>query len=226
MKKQNISLFHNFNIQPDQTDLNRRDLLKMGALGAGALSTGLISLSQAKAEVGPNGLHVQDWFYEGFLELKDDFEMARDEGKTLAVIFEQAGCPYCREMHEVNFQRETIVNYANENFVFVQLDLWGSREVLDFDGEAMEERALARKWSANFTPTISFFPHDMDYDGGDEKSGKDLEKFRMPGYFKPFHFLAMLEFVHNGNWRDQNFQRFLQNRFDSYREQGKEIDVW
>ena len=69
------------------------------------------------------------------------------------VLFEQRGCPYCKELHAVNFARSEITDYIREHFMVVQLDLWGSREVTDFDGEAMEERALAGKWRVNFTPT-------------------------------------------------------------------------
>ena len=170
-------------------------------------------------------MDTQEWFYEGFLEFSDDFQMAREEGKSLAILFEQAGCPYCRRLHEENFQKEAIINYAKDHFVFVQIDLWGSREVMDFDSEILEERALARKWGANFTPTISFFPHDMAFDPEAGKDGRSLEKTRLFGYQKPFTFLAMLEFTHEGLWKEQNFQRYLQNKLDHYRQEGKSTDI-
>ena len=70
-------------------------------------------------------------------------------------------------------------------------------------------RALARKWRVNFTPTINFFPEKSN----GKQSGRDLEVMRMPGYFKPFHFLSMFEFVEQNAYKDQNFQRFLQAKF-------------
>ncbi|UWQ00241.1 thioredoxin family protein [Aliiroseovarius crassostreae] len=48
---------------------------------------------------------------------------ATAQGKDLMVIIEQFGCPYCREMHEVNFAREDIVNYIEEHYLVVQLNM-------------------------------------------------------------------------------------------------------
>ena len=48
---------------------------------------------------GDDGLYHQTWFNETFLNLGEDFEDARAEGKRFAVIFEQRGCGYCVKMH-------------------------------------------------------------------------------------------------------------------------------
>ena len=42
------------------------------------------------------GLYRQSWFHLSFLDLKDDFNEAKAEGKRFAVIFEQQGCIYCK----------------------------------------------------------------------------------------------------------------------------------
>ena len=67
-------------------------------------------------EVGDNGLHTQPWFLDSFLELADDLSEAAGEGKKFAVIWEQRGCPYCREMHRVNLADERIKKYITENY--------------------------------------------------------------------------------------------------------------
>jgi intracellular sulfur oxidation DsrE/DsrF family protein/thioredoxin-related protein len=102
-----------------------------------------------EAVEGPNGLYVQDWFHESFLDMSEDLAEAAEQGKHLAILWEQRGCPYCREMHAVNLADDEIRGYIQENFVVLQLDMWGSREVTDFDGEALEERAMARSDSRN-----------------------------------------------------------------------------
>jgi thioredoxin-related protein len=135
-------------------------------------------------ELGDDGLHKQPWFHDSFLEFQDDLAEARGEGKDLIVLIEQRGCPYCREMHEVNFQREDIVKTITEKFFVVQLNMWGSREVVDFDGQTISEKDLVRKWSANFTPTALFFAWD-DPDNPPANMREALA-FMMPGYFKPF----------------------------------------
>lgn len=175
-------------------------------------------------EVGDNGLHTQDWFLESFLDLRDDHSDLAEQNKHLAVIVEQRACPYCRELHEVNFRRDDIVSYMKKHFGIVQIDLWGSRAVTDFDGKEMEERALAIRWRAIFTPTMMFFPKDAAL--VKDKKGVDAEIFRMPGYFKPFHFMSMLEFVNEGHYRSKHFQVYLQEKFAELRKKGIDPDVW
>ncbi len=175
-------------------------------------------------EVGDNGLHTQPWFLDSFLELADDLSEAAGEGKKFAVIWEQRGCPYCREMHRVNLADERIKKYITENYSVLQLDLWGSRKVTDFDGEELEERDLARKWRIHYTPTIVFFPGDpAEVKGMD---GRDAEVIRMPGYFKPFHFYSMFEYVKTDAYKEIGFQKYLQGRFAELKAQGIEPEVW
>ncbi len=83
------------------------------------------------ATLGDDGLHKQDWFYDSFLEMPDDLADATSEGKDLLVLFEQRGCPYCAELHEINFARTEITDYITKNFLVVQLDMFGAREVVD-----------------------------------------------------------------------------------------------
>lgn len=176
----------------------------------------------AEAEIGDDGLHKQDWFLNSFLEMPDDLADAAAEGKYLMVIVEQAGCVYCRELHNVNFARPEITDYIQEHFMVVQLDMWGSREVVDFDGEALEERDIVRKWGVNFTPGTLIFGM------GDEAPGnyQQAELFRIPGLLKPFHYLSSLEYVVSESYQDEPFQRYLQDKFEALNEKGETPDVW
>lgn len=204
----------------------RRDMFGLLALSGATITAPQIvrAATGGEARVADNGLFTQDWFLETFLDLADDHEEMASKNKNLAIIFEQRGCPYCRELHRVNFAREEIRSYLLEHFGVLQLDLWGSRAVTDFDGEELEERTLAQKWRVIFTPTMVFFPKGpKDVKG---KSGVAAEIFRMPGYFKPFHFISMLEYVNDGHYRTENFQRFLQGRFAKLKEKGINPDVW
>ena len=174
--------------------------------------------------LGEDGMYHQPWFVNSFLDLKEDLAEAAEAGKRFAVIWEQRGCPYCRETHMVNFARPEINNYVRENFSVLQLDLWGSREVTDFDGEALQERALARKWRIVFTPTIMFFTDNLDEVEG--KTGAQVEVVRMPGYFKPFHFITMFEYVKESAYERQHFQKYLQAKGQRLRDQGIEVNLW
>jgi thioredoxin-related protein len=200
--------------------MNRRAFF---ALGTAAAAAGLTSgHASAEAVLGDDGLHKQPFFFDSFLELGIDLEDAAAEGKGLIVLFEQRGCPYCRELHQVNFARKEIVDFIESHFLVVQLDLWGSRAVVDFDGEELEERELAPKWFVNFTPTQIIFPAA----NAGAADLRQAEAFRMPGYFKPFHHLSGLEYVASGAHQEQPFQRFLQDRFEELSAQGIDPDVW
>ncbi|MGE3628103.1 MAG: thioredoxin family protein [Hyphomicrobiales bacterium] len=206
--------------------VDRRRFL-LGAAQAGALMTLPAAAGAAEGASPPvadNGLFTQPWFMQTFLDLREDHSNLTGSGKSYAVLFEQRGCPYCREMHRVNFARKEITDYITANYGILQLDMWGSHKVKDFDGKEMEERALARRWRVSFTPTMVFFPRDVEAVAG--KSGFDAEIFRMPGYFKPFHFISMLEYVHEGQYAKLDFQRYLQARFADLRAKGIEPDVW
>ena len=170
------------------------------------------------------GKYTQSWFLESFLELADDLEETTANGKRLAVIWEQKGCPYCRETHLVNFSTPKIRDWVRERFEIIQLDIYGSREVVDFDGEVLEERALARKARVMFTPTFQFFPETLGEIAG--KSGTESEVFRMPGYFKRFHFLSAFEYVHGKIYEEMDFQRYIQARVQRMQDAGEEINVW
>lgn len=156
----------------------------------------------------PDGLYHQSWFHLSFLNLKDDFAEAKTAGKRFAVIFEQRGCPYCTKLHTEVLAQKYINDYLRENFTIVQLDLWGAREVTDFDGKVLSERALAERWGVIFTPTIVFFKDDLA--GLEGKWGRELEAIeRLPLSFGRDTFYDLFVWVrHKLYATDRNFQRF------------------
>ena len=155
-----------------------------------------------------DGLYHQNWFQISFLNLREDFAEAKAAGKRFAVLFEQRGCPYCAKMHTEVLAQRYINDYVRENFTIVQLDLWGAREVTDFDGTVLQERALAERWGVIFTPTIVFFKDDLASLQG--KWGRDLEAIeRLPLSFGRDTFYDLFVWVRLKLYeRDRNFQRF------------------
>jgi thioredoxin-related protein len=168
-----------------------------------------------------DGLYTQPWFVDSFLDLRDDLADATAQGKRFAVVWEQRGCPYCREMHTVTLQDPEIGGYVRDRFSLVQLNLFGAREVTDFDGEKLPEKALARKWGVKLTPTIMFFPDAPP--GGPGKDGKAIEVARMPGLLKPFAFLSMFRFVAEKRYGTDSFQHYLDETIQALRREGKPV---
>lgn len=201
--------------------MNRRTLLQ--AMVAAVASGGAIPRAAATAaRIEPltqeEGLYTQEWFLNSFLELAEDLQDAAAAGKRFAIIWEQPGCPYCRDLHTINLADPDVNAWIRERFAILQLIYGGNRQVTDFDGEVLSERRLARKYRVNFTPTIQFFPKRLEEFEG--KSGAEAEIIRMPGYFRPFHFISMFEFIHYERYRDIDFQGYLAERGAKAREIG------
>ena len=176
-------------------------------------------------ETGEDGLHVQPWFHESFLDLSEDLKEAEANGKRLVIFWEQRGCPYCKRTHEVNLRIPAITNYIKKNFFVVRLNMWGDREVTDFDGESMPEKELANKYAVLFTPTLQFFPESLEKVSG--KNGKEAEVVRIPGYFKPFHFFFLFHYAYDKGYEEQpNFQRWLSAIGNELDEKGVKYDLW
>lgn len=162
--------------------------------------------------LGDDGLYHQSWFKTSFLDLREDFREAAAAGKRFVVIFEQNGCSYCIQMHKQVLSQKYINDYVRTNFAVVQLDLWGSREVTDFDGKTLAEKALARRWGVIYTPTILFFTDSLE--GKDGKTGRELEVSRIPGFFQSGTFYDMFTWVRiKGYEGEEHFQKFHIRRF-------------
>lgn len=168
-----------------------------------------------------DGLYHQGWFLLSFLNLKEDFAEAKAAGKRFAVIFEQRGCPYCIKLHTEVLAQRYINDYMRENFAVLQLDIWGAREVTDFDGKVLSERALAERWGVIFTPTIVFFKDDLA--GLDGKWGRELEAIeRLPLSYGRDTFYDLLVWVRLKLYeRDRSFQRFHISRIAEREALGK-----
>jgi thioredoxin-related protein len=180
-------------------------------LAGAALFVGLLPF-RALAEqpiLTDDGLYKQPWFLESFLDLADDLEAARKEGKRFVIMWELRGCPYCKETHLVNFAQPRIAEYVKTNFEVLQLNIIGSRRVTDFDGTELSEKELAAKYGVRFTPTFQFFAEEA-------AALKTLppgkrEVVRAPGYLRPDDFLAMFRYVREKAYEGKSFRDYLKS---------------
>ena len=163
------------------------------------------ALAAGTVEMGDDGLHKTDWMRDTFKDFREDLAEANAEGKRLAIIVEQRGCIYCNKMHEEVFPVESVNSYIHENFFFVQLNLFGDVEVTDFDGEVMSEKELGAKWGLLFTPTILYFPEEVD----ENTPGIRAAVATVPGAFGKYTTLNMMRWVvQHGYDGDESFQKF------------------
>lgn len=186
--------------------MTRRHLL----LGGASLS--LATAGGARAEepiLTDDGLYKQPWFLESFLDLSDDLEGAYKDGKRFVIMWELKGCPYCKETHFVNFARTDIADYVKANFEVLQLNIIGSRKVIDFDGTELSEKNLAAKYGVRFTPTFQFFGERATPLKALPPAKREVA--RAPGYLRPDDFLAMFRYVREKAYESKSFRDFVKS---------------
>jgi thioredoxin-related protein len=170
----------------------------------------------AAATVGDDGLHIQPWIRDTFKDLQEDLDEANAEGKRLAIFFEQRGCIYCTKMHESVYPDPELSNYIDENFFVIQLNLHGDLEVVDFDGDTLTEKQIARKWGILFTPSVIFLPEEVE----EGKTAIQSAVAMMPGAFGRGTTLDMFTWVNEKRYAldsDEDFQRYHARRINERR---------
>jgi thioredoxin-related protein len=182
----------------------RRNILVAG-FGAPTLLTA--DRGGAGPVLGDDGLYKQDWFLQSFLELGPDLEDAAAEGKRFAVVWELSGCPYCKDMHLINFADPEVTDYIRERFVLLQLNLIGNLEVEDFDGTRLPEKDLASRYGVRFTPTIQFFPDSTE--GLSDLPPREREVVRLLGYQPPDAFRRTFAYVAEGAYENESLESYL-----------------
>ena len=145
------------NVIAPRLRLSRRSLLA----GAAVMLAAPPALGST-LKLNDDGLYTKPWFLESLLDLNDDLKEAADKGKRLVIMWELKGCPYCKKIHEINLADPAIETFIKDKFEVLQLNIRGSREVTDFDGERLPEKDFARKYGVRATPTFQFFPESAD----------------------------------------------------------------
>jgi hypothetical protein len=72
------------------------------------------------------------------------------------------------------------------------------------------------------TPTLQFFAETADcFDGGGGR--RHIEVARIPGYLRPFHFLAMFQYVREKAYETTDYRSHLQAKFNAQTKEGKTV---
>lgn len=185
----------------------RRHLLTAAALTLAAPAL----IRPARADLphpplGDDGLHKPDWLHETFKHLPDDLAEANAQGKRLLILVEQRGCIYCTRMHEEVFVDDEIARLLREDFMVVQMNLFGNVPVTDFDGTELDERDMLRRWGVVFTPTMIFLPDSAPESG----TAVQAASMVMPGAYERGTVRLMLQWVlERGYEGEEHFQHYV-----------------
>lgn len=153
------------------------------ALVLAAFAATVARAAEENREASPNAIETPAWFKNSFLDLREDLAEATKSGKRLMLYFYQDGCPYCKELIQINFADKTIADTARKNFDVIALNIWGDREVTGLDGKAVSEKQFATALKVQFTPTLLFL----------DEQGKPA--LRLNGFYPPRKFAAALDYV-------------------------------
>ncbi len=164
----------------------------------GASGPALAQEEKLSADMSNSGyVPHPEWFKQSFLELSEDIEEASDAGRHLMLYFYQDGCPYCKMFVENGLGQHDIAAYVRTHLDMVAINIFGSLDVVDVDGEALPERDFAMKIGVMFTPTLVAFAPDGSV------------AFRINGYYPPPKFRAAMRFVAEKRYAtDERFVEF------------------
>jgi thioredoxin-related protein len=174
----------------------------------------LFSTHAFAAEMGDDGLHKAPWMRDTFKDLSEDLAEANAEGKRLMIIIEQRGCIYCKKMHEEVFVDPKVAEVIEENFFVIQINMFGDVDVTDFDGTALAEKDMVKRWGALFTPTLYFFPETVS----DDQTAAQAAVANMPGAFSASTTFDLLNWVlEKGYESDEPFQKYHARKINERR---------
>jgi thioredoxin-related protein len=150
---------------------------------------------------GAKDTEYPSWFKNSFLDLKEDVNEARENGKRLVIFFHQDGCPYCNLLVNKNLAQKDVEQKLRKYFDVVSINMWGDRDVVDFDGKEYTEKSFAVKMRVQFTPTLIFF----------NESGKKV--LRLNGYRSPSRFTHDLNYVAFKNEDKISYRDYIKANF-------------
>ena len=153
-------------------------------------------------------LNKQDFF------IAEPYNFQAVKNKLQAVFFEQKDCPDCDTLHNKILPDKELRKIIG-NFRVAQLDMWSKTPVVTPQGDKLTAREWAKKLDIKFAPSIVIF------------NEKGEEVIRSEGAFKVFHTQGIFDYVLSGSYVKQpSFQRYLSDRAEHIREQGRDVDIW
>ena len=143
-------------------------------------------------------LQLPDWFKLSFLDISDNLEEAKTEGKQgIIIYFGRKDCAYCKAQLEINWGSRDIIDYTQKYFDVIAIDVRGQREVTDLDGSSYSEKQYAIRQKTNFTPTLLFL------------NLKGEQVLKIQGFRPPYQFRAALEYVADQHYKKEPFSHYL-----------------
>ncbi len=132
--------------------------------------------------------------------------------KPLLVLFEDAGCSACSELHTELLTLEPVKKRLMA-YEFVRLDARSKVPIVDVEGNTTTASSWAAKLGVSTSPTFIAFD-------------KGKERQRIDSRLYSHHFISILEFVSGGHYKEyDNWLKYNSARTQKVLEQGIDIDL-
>ncbi len=140
---------------------------------------------------------LPDWFKTSFLDFNEDLQEAADENRHVMIYFHQNGCPYCAKLVEDNFHNPILVAKLRKHFDAIQINMWGDRNLTDWQDREFSEKQFASLMKIQFTPTLIFLNHKGD------------SVLRLNGYQSVDKMHKALDYVAGKKYLKQSFATYI-----------------
>ena len=147
--------------------------------------------------IGGVAHEVPGWFKESFLEIGDDVQEAKEDGKHVLLFFQLNNCPYCDRMLTESFESESLTHYIQKHFDSIAINVGGDREIAYNEKLVLIEKQLAELLKVRATPAIVFL------------SRENREVIRVNGYRAPQRFKEILQYVATEAYKNSSIADYL-----------------
>lgn len=142
---------------------------------------------------------VPNWFKASFMDFSEDLEEAADNNKHVMIYFHQNGCPYCTKLVEDNFHNASLVAKLQKDFDVIETNMWGDRDLTDWQGRELTEKEFSALMKVQFTPTLVFL------------NSKGDSVLRLNGYQSVEKMHKVLDYVATKKYLNQSFSSYTNN---------------
>ena len=137
------------------------------------------------------------FFTTSFGDMQEEMESANEKNKKgVFIFFTMDSCPWCAKMHKEVIPNPKIISFFSKHFVNIEVNIEGNNEMVDFNGDEIEQKKFAQRYKVRATPVLAFF----------NLEGKEIVRRTGPANFDDFMLLA--NFVQSGAYKTTNFVKY------------------
>ena len=134
--------------------------------------------------------------------------------KPVAVLFEEANCDFCDQLHQKTFTNEAAPELLDA-FHIIQVNRHAPTPITLHDGTQTTAKEWASELNLGFSPSILFLNTEGE------------EVMKVDAMFKTFHILGVFDYVSSGAYLSEpSFQRFLSEKAEHIISTGKDVNIW